>query len=151
VNEVYERYVFRCRTQRDEEKFVDFLTDLRLKIKNCNYSEIERPGILWDQIVFGVSNDKIRFDLLKISKLSLDEAIKICTTYEASTIHLSAFQNSQTTTSEVRPDQISQLSRRKPSIIHNCRFCGGSHAKRRCPAYGKTCSSCKKKNHFANA
>lgn len=32
--------------------------------------------------------------------------------------------------------------------ILNCRYCGLSHKLRECPAYGKTCTSCSRKNHF---
>ena len=31
----------------------------------------------------------------------------------------------------------------------NCKYCGSSHQHRQCPACGKTCKSCSKKNHFA--
>lgn len=34
-------------------------------------------------------------------------------------------------------------------FIKDCRFCGNSHAKRRCPAYGRRCQLCKNFNHFA--
>ena len=29
-----------------------------------------------------------------------------------------------------------------------CRYCGGNHAPRQCPVYGKTCAGCGKKGHF---
>ena len=29
-----------------------------------------------------------------------------------------------------------------------CKYCGGSHAPRQCPAYGKSCASCGKMGHF---
>ena len=31
---------------------------------------------------------------------------------------------------------------------HPCKYCGGSHAPRQCPAYGKSCASCRKMGHF---
>ena len=31
----------------------------------------------------------------------------------------------------------------------NCRYCGTSHKPRMCPAYGKTCNLCGKRNHFS--
>ena len=39
----------------------------------------------------------------------------------------------------------------KSSFVKDCRFCGQAHEKERskCPAFGKICSSCQKKNHFA--
>lgn len=35
--------------------------------------------------------------------------------------------------------------------IVNCRYCALSHKVRQCPAYGKTCTSCSRKNHFSSA
>lgn len=31
----------------------------------------------------------------------------------------------------------------------NCKHCGSQHKPRQCPAFGKQCSSCQGKNHFA--
>ena len=33
--------------------------------------------------------------------------------------------------------------------ISDCGYCGCSHDKGDCPAYGKTCNRCGRKNHFA--
>ena len=33
---------------------------------------------------------------------------------------------------------------------HDCKFCGTQHARRQCPAFGKTCKKCLKKHHFAS-
>ena len=32
-----------------------------------------------------------------------------------------------------------------------CRYCGGSHTPRQCPAYGKMCATCGKMGHFRKA
>ena len=32
---------------------------------------------------------------------------------------------------------------------HPCRNCGGKHGKKECPAFGKTCSYCRKLNRYA--
>ena len=37
---------------------------------------------------------------------------------------------------------------RSQSSIRNCKYCGKSHDKGSCPAFGKECSKCGKKNHF---
>ena len=31
--------------------------------------------------------------------------------------------------------------------IKDCRFCGQSHERRNCPAFGQICAYCEKKNH----
>ena len=35
-----------------------------------------------------------------------------------------------------------------PTIINKCKFCNGSPPRGKCPAYGKICHNCSKKNHF---
>lgn len=40
------------------------------------------------------------------------------------------------------------LNNNKNQRILNCNYCGYSHEFGRCPAYGKTCDKCHKKNHF---
>lgn len=39
--------------------------------------------------------------------------------------------------------------RNKDKIIINCTKCGKNHKLNNCPAYGKLCGKCNKKNHFA--
>ena len=38
---------------------------------------------------------------------------------------------------------------RSQSGIRDCKYCGTNHQHRQCPAHGKTCKSCGRKNHFA--
>ena len=38
---------------------------------------------------------------------------------------------------------------RSQSGIRDCKYCGSNHQCKQCPAYGKTCKACGKKNHFA--
>ena len=37
---------------------------------------------------------------------------------------------------------------RSSSSIKNCNYCGISHNRGNCPAYGKRCQKCGKENHF---
>ena len=47
------------------------------------------------------------------------------------------------------PNEIHYFKKENEKIIQNCKYCGGKHAIRSCPAFGKQCSKCTKKNHFA--
>ena len=40
------------------------------------------------------------------------------------------------------------LTKRRPSGWNACHWCGKSHERGNCPAYGKTCDKCKGMNHF---
>ena len=35
------------------------------------------------------------------------------------------------------------------NVDQACKFCGTTHRRGSCPAYGKTCQKCSKRNHFA--
>ena len=37
---------------------------------------------------------------------------------------------------------------KKTQIYSDCKFCGRSHNKGECPAFGKLCNACGGKNHF---
>ena len=49
-------------------------------------------------------------------------------------------------------DEISHKEKNATSYQHNkeeCRYCGMSHGRNSCPAYGKKCAARGKSNHFA--
>ena len=52
VNETYERYVFRTRLQHEGEIIEQYVTDLKHKVKTCNYRILEeslkRDLIFWE-------------------------------------------------------------------------------------------------------
>ena len=52
----------------------------------------------------------------------------------------------------VRPDNlvdVNAIKKKKIRFQNDCDYCGYSHVKGSCPAYGKTCNRCGRKNHFA--
>ena len=78
VNETLERHLFNSRKQDDGEKFDDFLTDLMILSKNCTFCDECYPGLLRDQIVGGIQDDKIRQSLLADNKLMLERTEQVC-------------------------------------------------------------------------
>ena len=46
--------------------------------------------------------------------------------------------------------EIVNYTRAKQRPSNSCQYCGGVHARGNCPAYGKTCTACKKKSHLAS-
>ena len=51
VNETMERHTFNNRNQEEGETFDDFLTELKVLQKNCNFCENCSEGLLRDRIV----------------------------------------------------------------------------------------------------
>lgn len=148
------------------EPFDAFLTELRTQAETCNFQEKER--MIRDNIVFSVTG-KLRELLLRESQLDLKRAIEICRAYELTSKHVREMSSNQAQKIDKVMTQQSnrhktrhqaqnenpennerRTSREFPRIIKDCNFCGREHEaiKTKCPAWGKTCSSCKRRNHF---
>ncbi|PAA47069.1 hypothetical protein BOX15_Mlig004214g7 [Macrostomum lignano] len=171
--ETFERYKFRMRTQQQFEEFDHYLGELRTLIKQCNFakpmaSETIENAILRDQIVYGVHNPSVRERLLEQDKLTLEKAIALCRACEASKVQAQkmigkAYENprpSVDTVKKMAPTAKHQRNRVRNSSqgsrkdLHqgrtSCRYCGKQHTfgSKHCPAFGKMCSNCRRKNHF---
>lgn len=156
-NTVYERYVFRSRMQQPEETFDCFVTDLKLKAQSCDFGEL-RDSMVRDQIVYGIHDKRTRERLLRDSKLTLDEAERLCHASELALQHAKTFNETSVTAvhdgakiavveKKMRKNMPQKSS--KEDKVYSCKRCGGRHEPRQCPAYGKRCLKCNGKNHFA--
>lgn len=112
-----------------------------------------------DQIVFGIGDKKIRERLLRETELKLEGAVKICHASELTKKHVQTFSEAATSNMNVRETAdvgaISKLHARQgrasgqKTVHFQCKRCGTQHKPRECPAFGKQCSICQGKNHFA--
>ena len=88
--------------------------------------------------------------MLEEDNLTLDKAINLCHSMEATKAQLGVM----TTRSETNTVTVHELHNEckseavRPSSIVNYQNCGSKHELRQCPAYGKTCCECGKRNHF---
>ena len=75
--------------------------------------------------------------MCKVAELSQSQLKQIATTADDS-VHYTK-----------KDRQIGKAHKEKQS---KCKYCDTNHefSKSKCPAYGKTCSKCKKQNHFAS-
>ena len=118
-----------------------------------------------DKIVFTVTG-KIQELLLRVDSSTLE---KVCRAYEQSNKQVKEFRDSSnlpssaTKVNKVSQKPSSRVPRNKKfeggnrhsrkyneGMKVNCNFCGFEHKrnKEKCPAWGKTCDSCKGQNHF---
>lgn len=141
-NEVYERHVFRLRVQEEAEPFERFLRDIKKQAKLCNFGELEQ-SMIRDQVVFGISDKKLRQRMLSEKDLTLQKADQMCKAAE-----VSAQQNAEWS-KETRQVEYTRRTEQASNKQARCRQCGRFHAPEECPARGKICYACKKKNHFA--
>ena len=121
--------------------------------------------ILRDKLVFGIRDSKVRERLLHEKNLSLEKTDEICRSHETmgqqmrdvSDAGLSVADAGSVNAVSKKPKRGKHRrgrgSRNANTRGNSCEFCGREHdlAKREnCPAFGRSCNKCGKKNHFVN-
>lgn len=162
-NVTYNRYKFFHTNQAKNEPFEKFLSSLQRQSKDCEFGELN-SSLLVTQIISGIKNVNLRERLLK-TEMNLNEVIEECRTSEKS--EMQAQQMNPVNTTKPQSVQVKPKQDKKPinkgskqankedgekgiQQINNCKFCGGSHLYRQCPAFGKVCKKCNIPNHLAN-
>ena len=151
TNDTYERFKFNKRSQNEEETFDSFYADLQRLIKTCNYCDTCNDSLLKDRIVLGIRDSQTQKDLLKTSDLNLKKCVDICKASEKATLQNKELKN-DVTVNKLKPSNIDKNYKGKREYeLKECRYCGNKHvfSRNKCPAYGKKCSKCGYKNHFA--
>ena len=160
TNEIYERFIFLQRKQRSGEPFDTFYTDLLRMVETCAYHAAEKTKILRDQIVMNISSDTVREKLLAESGLTVEKAVDMCRSMEATTQYLTSMSTAGTSPKECDSEgasahavqeKKSRQQGRQQDRQTLCYYCATRHKPRACPAWGKKCSYCNKMNHAAEA
>lgn len=161
-NEVFERYKFNERNQKEHESFENFYTALRQQISTCNYGttsgEILEDQLLRDRLVQGLRDKHLQEQLLRMESLTLDKVANICRASEVSksqvkemnpALEIDAVKHSK----KISSRSFNKFNKEKYSTKENqkflCRRCQQQHGPRECPAYGKKCIKCGILNHLA--
>ena len=153
VNHRLARYQLQQFKQKNEESVNDFLTRCRNQASKCRFRDkIESDERLIEQLIVGTKHKKIQERLLeKGEQLTLDEAIDIARTYEATTSQLEQLESEKKDINAIKGNVNKHCSDKKPMKM-KCNNCGLEHPLRprdRCPAYGSKCMNCHKDNHWA--
>ena len=163
TNETYERFTFNKRDQNEGESIDSYVSVLRDLSQTCNFCECLRETLLRDRIVLGIKDSSTRKVLLQKRKLTLKDTIDICRSAEATQERLKMLNASFTEEENVHRVKARAYKKEPKSLwpkykkshyedkLLMCKFCAQKHVmkKENCPAWGKTCNTCKKKNHFA--
>ena len=170
----FERYLFNKRDQQEGESIDQFVAELRILAQSCNFCDCLNDSLIRDRIVLGIKDSGTR--LLQQQQLTLQRCIDICKSSEASNTQIrslgqfvkeevrrvkdynkparaksSANSKNQKQTWKVDRKFDRKSPDKKAPSRRICRFCGGTHrfGREQCPAWGATCTSCGKENHFA--
>ena len=85
---------------------------------------------------------KVRARLLREPDLSLNKAKDLCRAAEIAGLQMKMMKE------EVENETVRTVQ--AEGLIKDCQYCGNTHQRRKCPAYGNICKKCTRKNHFAS-
>lgn len=142
---LYERHVFQSAKQEDSESIDQYLTKLRMLIKNCEYKDKEEQ--LRDRFVFGLKDNGpggVMERLFEKQELTIEQAVDIARAAEASKAQMKMLRSSNAANAKKEVHAMSKAQKE-----YNCKRCAQRHGPKNCPAYGETCNFCKGKHHFA--
>lgn len=97
----------------------NYITTLNEQANKCEFDKL-KDSLIKCALISGVNNNEIREKLLQKDDMSLEECV-----------------------------QDNERRSRRYGFIQECTNCGNSHPVNQCPAYGKMCTNCKRRNHYA--
>ena len=93
---------------------------MRLLAENCDFSSITPDEILWDRLVIGNKEDKVRERLLRESQLTLAKTDKICHAAESMTAQMKIVGD----TSDAAVHTIKPQGQHRQAINRQCKLKG---------------------------
>ena len=118
----------------------------------CEFENL-RDSLIKDMIVCGTNHDAFREKLLRESGFTLSRGISAGHAAEETRKHAREILQLQSSADLHKINKLHKPRHQVPNekskeIIKKCKFCNGSHPRGKCPAYGKSCLNCNRKNHF---
>ena len=151
-NITWERHVFNTRNQQTGESIDQYVTDLKIKARSCEFGELH-DSLIRDQIVCGIACDKTRGTMLREGDIPLQRAVDLCRAAEATKAQLKSISSASATADNITTEAEIHFIRNKHKREANkqvCTRCGHKHtSNQNCPAQGVECYKCGRKNHFA--
>lgn len=159
-NLTHASYMFNSLQQKAGQSFDQFVAEVKLRAQECAFGTAQ-DRIVKDRLIQGIRDNALRERFLREGDISLKAVINRCKAAEVSKTHSEAMKQNEEVVHAMRHDRTStaktsfkksaQRSRdgREQTTQPACSRCGSRHRAQNCPAYGKTCFNCNKKNHFA--
>ena len=125
-NKVFARYRSHLRVQQAGESFEQFLTELKLLVKDCGYADPDE--MVRDRVVIGCYSSKAREKLIhEGSDLKLEKAIDVARTEEISQAQLQTMATENPSINSVKTKK--QKTPVKKKFGKDCGRCGYQHDK----------------------
>ncbi|XP_062713612.1 uncharacterized protein K02A2.6-like [Aedes albopictus] len=142
-----ERAEFNTICQQEGEKNEDFVKRMKRKVKKCGYSDAQQEEVLKDRMIAGIESHQMRKELLKAGNISVADMVKRVKDHQEIEELAKKYERMAPNREESR-NTFKVTATKK--MEKQCRYCGGDHVpeKMKCPAFGKKCLECGRKNHF---
>ena len=152
-NVFYDTHLFFQRKQLPGESFECFLNALKTDAKKCKFGEL-KDRFICKQIIFGHQDKLVQDKLLLDPNIKLNKAIDIFFDVEArrlrKQIDSSGAVNAVVSMNLKLIPKLKKSTNSADLVINNCKYWGKQHKVQQCPAFGKMCRNCGKRNHFEN-
>lgn len=143
INLTYERFKFLTRKQASNETISEFVVALKTLAGNCSYGNL-KDTFVCDALIIGIKDNTLRESLLRDNSLTLEKAMDTALAFENAKKQIGELENNE---------ELNKITRTRTNEKIKCKFCDLEHEKNRmkCPANGKECFKCGRKNHFSSA
>ena len=141
------RHKFFTRKQLEGESFNSFVTELKRLCINCEFGDL-KDSLIVDMIIVGVRDSGLKERMLREVDLTIANAEKLGQLSEEAKKNLIAVNEGPEVNRIKSSTDNYTFNRENEKIVKRCKFCSGNHSRGKCPAYGKICRRCKRKNHF---
>ena len=152
---IAERTRFYKTKQNMNESVTDFVARLRKEAIYCQFDKLKDSADPTEEmvkvaLVAGLNDAAVTEKVLEcmqtseLTVMQVQEFVQQCE-------QVKGFVRQQSVVASSKDDvkyEVNQ-SLAKPKQVQDCRFCGKNHPIHKCPAFGKVCSNCGKKNNFA--
>ena len=140
-------------TQNQDESVVDFLARINDASVHCKWDSLATEGpndeLVKLRFIAGVRNDQLKLKILEKLQIQPDMNISDIIDFCQMNFQLADFVAPTSSTKEEDKQVDNFFVAQPPAQRKPCRYYGSNHPPRSCPAFGKNCNKCGRKNHFA--
>lgn len=172
TNVTYQRYLLFTRRQEEREAYEHYMAALKNISLTFELGEL-RDSLVKDAFISGIRYKKIQEKLLNTMDIDINKTLQICRTHvtvAGQVQNIKTFDDKEEASLTVKQEaniEVLKKSKGKDTWetrfdMENksrgnvnqqkkieCKYCGYKHWYGRCLAFGKECSKCNKRNHFA--
>ena len=151
---IAERVKFLSLRQGKNEPVVSYLQRLRTAARFCDFEKIGQKGqsaeddLVQMRLIDGLENSEQRTKALENFQTE-EPKLSSCVNFIQQLEMISQFLPATKLLDNYPPAQsytVMHVDKNKNQV--KCKYCGLKHEQGKCPAYGKICNICNKRNHF---